>query len=174
MSWPPAPPPRGSARWPIVVMFVITLIAIGAAVAAWLRPTPEPQSAAPPALIFSDQQVADAKSKVCTAYEKVRRALAVNATRNGGDDPTAQLAVAVNARQVYVASSAHLLTILVDEPAIRPELATAARKLAGLFQVLTLDGLAADPNEQGHDAADQTLSTIQKPVQMNRTATLEP
>jgi hypothetical protein len=38
---------------------------------------------------------------------------------------------------------------------------TAARKPADLFQVLTLDGLAADPSEQGHDAADQTISTIQ-------------
>jgi hypothetical protein len=107
-------------------------------------------------------QVAEAKSSVCAAYERVRRALVANATRNGGDEPTAQLAVAVNARQVYVASSAHLLSVLADEPATPSDLAAAARKLASLFQVLTLDGLAADPNVQGHDAADQTLSTIQR------------
>jgi hypothetical protein len=142
-------------------LFAITFVAVGAAVAAWLRPMPETKSANPPVASFSGQQVADAKSKVCSAHEKVRRALTANSTRNGGDDPTAQLVIAVNARQVYVASSAHLLTVLADEPAAPSDLATASRKLASLFQVLTLDGLAADPNVEGHDAADQTLSTIQ-------------
>jgi hypothetical protein len=150
MPWPPSQLPRGPARWPVVVMFAITLVAVAAAVAAWLRPMPETNAATPSAPTFTEKQVSDAKASTCAAYEKVRRALVANASRTGGDDPTAPLAVAVNARQAYVASSAHLLTVL----------ATAARKLADLFQVLTLDGLAADPNEQGHDAADQTLSTI--------------
>jgi hypothetical protein len=143
-------------------MFVITLIAVGAAVAAWLRPVPETNPAAPSAPTFAEKQVSDAKATTCAAYEKVRRALVANASRNGGDDPTAQLAVAVNARQVYVASSAHLLTVLADQPATPSDLATAARKLADLFQVLTLDGLAADPNEQGHDAAGQTIQSLCK------------
>jgi hypothetical protein len=160
MPWPPSQLPRGPARWPVVVMFAITLVAVAAAVAAWLRPMPETNAATPSAPTFTEKQVSDAKASTCAAYEKVRRALVANASRTGGDDPTAQLAVAVNARQAYVASSAHLLTVLVDQPATPSDLATAARKLADLFQVLTLDGLAADPNEQGHDAADQTLSTI--------------
>ena len=143
------------------VMFLITLVAVGAAIAAWLRPVPHATSATPSAPTYSDQQVADAKSKVCAAYEKVQKALAANATRSGGDDPNAQLTVAVNARQVYVASSAYLLSTLASEPGAPADLATEVRKLADLFQVLTLDGLAADPNVQGHDAADQTLSTIQ-------------
>jgi hypothetical protein len=142
-------------------MFVITLVAVCAAVAAWLRPMPEAKSPAPTAATFTEKQVSEAKATTCAAYEKVRRALVANASRTGGDNPTAQLAVAVNARQVYVASSAHLLTALTDQPATPSDLATAARKIADLFQVLTLDGLAADPNVQGHDAADQTLSTIQ-------------
>jgi hypothetical protein len=40
MPWPPVQPPQGPARWPIVVMFAITLVAVGAAVATWLRPCP--------------------------------------------------------------------------------------------------------------------------------------
>jgi hypothetical protein len=51
-------------------MFAITLIAVGAAVAAWLRPIPEVKPASPSAPTFNDRQVADAKSKVCAAYEK--------------------------------------------------------------------------------------------------------
>jgi hypothetical protein len=69
-------------------MFAITPVAFGAAVAARLRPTPETKSAVPSA------QVADAKSHVCDAYAKIHHAVDVNAPRNGGSDPTSQLAVA--------------------------------------------------------------------------------
>jgi hypothetical protein len=160
MPWPPAQLSRVPARWPVFAMFAITLVAVGAAVAAWLRPMPEIKSASPSAPAYSDQQASKAKAKVCGGNQKVRRALSANATRSGGDDPTAQLAVAVNARQIYEAGSAYLLTLLREEPATPADLATAAGKLASLFQILTLDGLAADPNVQGHDSADQTLSTI--------------
>ena len=89
------------------VMLVITLVAVGAAVAAWLRPIPQAPAAAAPKPIYSNQQVADAKSKVCAAYEKVRRARVYEFNRNGGDDPTPNSLVAVNARQVFVAGSAY-------------------------------------------------------------------
>ena len=62
------------ARWPMFVMFLITLVAVGAAVAAWLRPMPHNTSATPAAPTYSEQQVADAKAKVCAAYEKVLNA----------------------------------------------------------------------------------------------------
>jgi hypothetical protein len=59
-------------------MFAITLVAVAAAVAAWLRPMPETKSAVPPTPTFSDQQVADAKSKVCAAYAEIHHAVDVN------------------------------------------------------------------------------------------------
>jgi hypothetical protein len=142
-------------------MFAITLVAVAAAVAAWLRPMPETKSDVSPAPTFSDQQVAEAKSKVCAAFQKVRRANETNATRNGGDDPNLQLLVAVNERQIYVASSAYLLTTFGDEPATPFDLAAAVRKLADEYQVVTLNFLASDTSKQERDAADQTLSTIQ-------------
>src|ERR1700733_821747 len=132
MPWSPAPPAalRKPARWPMFVMLVITLIAVGAAVAAWLRPIPQAPAAAPPKPTYSDQQVADAKSKVCGAFDKLWHVLQVNSTRNGGDDPTAQLVVAVNERQIYVSGSAYLLTTLSDEPATPSELAATVSQLA--------------------------------------------
>jgi hypothetical protein len=142
------------------IMLAITLIAVAAAVAAWLRPIPGTQAVAPPASSFSDQRVAGAKSRVCAGYQKIQRALDVNSTRSDGGDAAGQLAVAVNARQIYVAGSAYLLTILADEPATPSDLAAAARKLARLFQILALDGLASDPSVQTHNAANRTLSTI--------------
>lgn len=152
---------RQPTRWPAFVMLVMTLIAVAAAVAAWLRPMPDTTASTPPTPTFSDQQVADAKSKVCAAYEKIHHANFVNSSRSGGDDPTAQLAVALNQRQIYEAGSAYLLTTLDNEPATPPDLAAATRKLANVFQVLTLDNLASDPSVLQQNAANETALTIQ-------------
>jgi hypothetical protein len=143
------------------VMFLITLVAVAAAVAAWLRPIPHETSATPPAPTYSEQQVADAKSKVCAAYAKVHHAVDVNAPRKGGDDPTAQLAVATNMRQIYVVGSAYLLTTLGDEPATPGDLAAATRKLAELLQVLTVDGSVSDPSVEAYNAVNETGSQIE-------------
>jgi len=161
MSWPPAPPPPMGrpARWPMFVMLVITLVAVGAAVAAWLRPIPQ-APAAPPKPTYSAQQVADAKSKVCAAYRKIHHAVDMNASRSGGDDPTAQLVVKVNMRQIYVVGSAYLFTTLADEPATPPDLAAATSKLAHLMQDLVLAGLSSDPATP-YDAVNETSVTVE-------------
>jgi hypothetical protein len=143
------------------VMLLVTLIAVGAAVAAWLRPLPHYDSATIPAHTFSDQEIAEAKSKVCAAYEKVHHASVTNSGRTGGNDPTAQLAVAINERQIYEAGSAYLFTTLGNEPATPADLAAATRKLADVFQVLTIDNLASDPAVPEQDAANETALTIQ-------------
>jgi hypothetical protein len=122
---------------------------------------PEAKSSAPSAPTFSAQQVADAKSKVCSAYEKMHRARDINATRNGGDDPNTQLLVAVNMRQVFVAGSAHLLTTLAQEPATPRDLAESAQKLADLSQTITLDGLVSDASASAQNAFNATGQTIQ-------------
>jgi hypothetical protein len=157
MPWPP----RGPARWPVVVMFAITLVAVAAAVAAWLRPMPETKSAVPSAPTFTNQQLIDAKSNVCSAYAKVHHAVNTNVTRTTGVDPTAQLSVAVNMRQVYVAGGAHLLTTLADEPATPSDLATAAQKIARLFQVFVLEGLSSDPTARTSDEINATGQIIE-------------
>lgn len=141
-------------------MFAITLVAVGAAIAAWLRPIPHNTSATPPAPSYGDQQVADAKSKVCAAIEKVKKANTMNSNRNGGDDPNGQLLVAVNGRQVYIASSQYVLTTLGDEPAAPAELVAAGRRLANLYQVIAMDGLASDPSQEARDAASVTGTSI--------------
>jgi hypothetical protein len=160
MPWPPAAP-RGPARWPVFVMFAITLVAVAAAVAAWLRPTPEPRSTAPSMVTFSAQQVDEAKAKVCAAFEKTLKASTSNSGRSGGDDPNGQLLIAVTMRQVFMSSSVYLLKALAEEPAAPAELAAAVKKLADLLQLITIDGMAGDPNDPGHDAASKTAETIQ-------------
>jgi hypothetical protein len=142
-------------------MFAITLVAVAAAVAAWLRPMPEAKSPAPSAPTFSAQQVADSKSKVCAAYAKIHRAVDVNAPRNGGNDPTSQLAVATNMRQIYVVGSAYLLTELADEPATPSDLAATTGKVARLLQVLTIEGSVSDPSVEAYNEVNQTGTAIE-------------
>ncbi|WP_428342466.1 hypothetical protein [Mycobacterium sp.] len=143
-------------------MFVITLVAVGAAVAAWLRPVQDRDAVAPLTPTFSSQQVFDAQSRVCAAYAKIHHAVDTNASRTGGNDPTAQLAVAVNMRQVYVVGSAHLFTALADEPATATDLAAATRKIAGMFQDLALEGLASDDTAPTLAAINQTGAMIER------------
>jgi hypothetical protein len=162
--WGP-PPPRAfsrPARWPVFVMLLITLVAVGAAVAAWLRPMPHATSAAPSAPTYTELQVADAKSKVCAAYEKVQNAVNVNAVRNGGDDPNVQVMVATTQRQVFVIGSAYLMTTLAEEAATPSDLKAAANDLAHLYQVVTLDGLVGNSNDAVRNSANQAGFKIQE------------
>jgi hypothetical protein len=143
-------------------MLLITLVAVGAAVAAWLRPIPHTTSVTPAAPSYSDQQVADAKEKVCAAFEKVLKTSSVNSARTAGDDPNSQLLIAVNMRQVFVVSSLYLSTTLAEQPAAPPDLAAAVKKLIDLYQVVTLDGLVGDRNDPGHNAANEAGVKIQE------------
>jgi hypothetical protein len=143
------------------VMLLITLVAVAAAVGAWLRPIPHNTSAPPPAPTYSEQQIADAKAKVCAAFEKVHHVLQMNSTRSGGDDPNSQLLVAINARQIFMTGSAYLLTTLSDDPATTPDLAAAVSKLAHLYQVITMDGLASDLSVPSQNTANATASEIE-------------
>jgi hypothetical protein len=139
---PPVPPPagpfppvlhiasHGPARWPMFIMLLIALIAVAAAAAAWLRPIPGAHALTSPPPSFSQQRVAGAKSRVCAGYGKIQHALDANSTQNGGD-PAAQRGAGVNTRQIYVAGSAYLLTVLADEPATPSDLAAAAPSSPG-------------------------------------------
>lgn len=168
-SPPPWPAPPIAARsevtkWPGLAAIAIALVAVGLAIGAWFRPLPDakPPSASP-GPTFSDQQVAAAKTGVCAAYHQVRQALDSAGARNGGTDPTASLAVATASRQALDAGSRYLLTKLAEEPATNPELATAVRKLADLYQAITISYLADFTESEIkplRQAADQPTATI--------------
>jgi hypothetical protein len=131
------------------VMLLLTLVAVGASVSQWLYQTRDTKPMTAPATAYSEQQVADAKSKICSAFENVWNAEKVAGGRNGGTDPTATLAVATSIRQVLDFGSRYLVNQLGAEPATPADLATAVRQLSDIYQELTinyLDGLTnADP-----------------------------
>ncbi len=142
---------------------VALLVTLGVAIVGWFRPLP---AKPPPAPTYSDQQVAEAKAAVCTAYEQIRKAGDVAGARNGASDPTAILTVATSTRQVLEVGSRYLITKLDTEPATPPDLAAAVRKLADVYQEMTvdyLDGLSNSDPELGPllRAGDEAHSTIE-------------
>lgn len=132
------------------VLVVALLVTLGVAFVGWFRPVP---AKPPPAPVYSDQQIADAKAKVCAAFEKVHQAVQSNFARDQGTDPNQQLLVAVAGQQALLAGSAYLQTTLSEEEATPGDLAAAVRKLIVVFQGLTVDYL----NGHGSPEVDPSL-----------------
>jgi hypothetical protein len=123
------------ARWPAFTALAIAFIALAVGLTAWLRPAPR-NNQPPPKPTYTDQQTADAKAKVCAAYEKLDRAVGVlNALPKSSDT----LVTAMNTRQVFDVFSRYLLATLADEPATPADLAAAVRKDASSLEEAVID-----------------------------------
>ena len=148
----------------MITSLAIAFIALGVAIGSWFRPTPANKRA--PIPNYTNQQVTEAKTAVCAAYEKVSKAGDVAGARTSGSDPTSILTVATSTRQVLDAGSRYLLAKLDAEPATPPDLAAAVRRLANVYQEMTmdyLDGLTnSDPElSPSLRAGDEAHSTIE-------------
>lgn len=133
-------------------LMVALLVTLGVAIAGWFRPAPANKVPAAPR--YTDQQMADAKAKVCSTYEQVRKAVVANTSRNGGDDPTATLAVAANARTALYDGGDYLSKTLAQEPATPPELAKAIQILVNSYQQLAIDYMAEVPDSEQQSSRD--------------------
>jgi hypothetical protein len=141
------------ARWPALSALAIALIALAVGVAAWFRSTPH-NNQPPPKPAYTDQQIADGKQTVCAAYEKVRQAVSVNTGRSGGDDPTAVIAVAANARIALYDGGDYLLKKLDQTPASPDDLTKAVRDLVSAYQQMAIDYLANAPDTEQQSSRD--------------------
>ena len=133
---------------------VIALAAMALAIGSWFRPLPSSKASAPPAPIYTDQQVASTKANVCAAYEKVRQAVSVNTGRSSGDDPATIMAVAANARIALYDGGNYLLTGLNENPAAPTELANSVRALVSAYQQMAIDYLASAPDPEQQSSRD--------------------
>jgi hypothetical protein len=141
------------------------LLALGVAIGSWFHPVPDNKSTAPPPKpIYTDQQITVAKTDICGAYGQVRRALDAAGARNGGSDATANLAVATASRQALDVGSRYLVTKLAEQPATSPDLAAAVRKLADLYQQITVSYLA--------NASDSEIDPLFRTVEQS-TSTID-
>jgi hypothetical protein len=132
-----APPMRlgRQARWPTFTALAIALIALAVGVAAWFRATPH-NNQPPPKPTYTQQQIADAKAKVCAAFGKLDRAGGVLITLSKSSD---ELVGAINTRQVFDVFSRYLLATLAEEPATPADLATAIREQATTLEEVVID-----------------------------------
>jgi hypothetical protein len=129
------------ARWAILVApSLIAVVALGVAIWALLRAP----SDTPP--VPDAQQVADAKGRVCAAYNTVRTAVGLQTQAEVSPDPIASQAIAANARLAMAVGSQHLIDNL--SPAVPPELADLIRSLATDLQNLTINALAGTAGDE--------------------------
>jgi hypothetical protein len=162
--WPQVAPSRPQ-RWPVFASLVIALVAVGLAIGSWLRPLPSAKAPSTPA--YTDQQVADAKTNVCAAFEKVQHAVNLANTHGGSADYSTQLAAAALTHEALDAGSRYLLTKLAEEPATPPDLAAAVRNGANADQealIGYLNGLSAsDPAMQpALNSSDEATATVRR------------
>lgn len=140
---------------------VALLVTFVVAIVGWFRPMPAKPAPAP---TYSNQQVAEAKAKVCAAFNKVDNAVRATSARDRGSDYATQLASAVNVRQSLVAGSQYLLTTLNEEPATPADLASNIRSLVNAYQLLTIDLLADAPDSEKNPtvrSGDEATSTLE-------------
>jgi hypothetical protein len=142
---------------------VIALLAtLAVAIVGWFRSVP---AKPPPPPTYTAQQTADAKAKVCAAYEKAHSAVKASSARDEGTEPTAQLAFALNGRQALLAGSEYLRTVLSAEPATPNDLATTVWKLTDVFQELVVDylnGMNESQMESPLQAGNEATLTIER------------
>lgn len=151
---------RRPSRWLAFACLTVALLAVGIAISSWFRPTAETKHAvtlAPPN--YSEQQIAEAKTKSCEAYHKVHKAVLVNTGRSGGNDPIALLGVAANARIALYDGGDYLKRTLAEQPATPPDLADAIRQLASAYQQLAINYMA----EANDSEIDSSLHAGDKP-----------
>lgn len=102
---------------------------------------------------------------MCTAWHKFHRALTAVTGKNGGSDPTAVLAVAVNVRLALHAGSQYLINELDANPATPPEIAQSIRDLANAYYEVAIDQLGEAPDAElqplGRQAEQATDAIIQ-------------
>jgi hypothetical protein len=132
-------------------LVIALLVTLAVAIVGWFRPVP---ATPPPPPTYTAQQTADAKAKVCSTYEQVRKAVVATTSRSGGEDPTATLAVAANARAALYNGGDYLSKALAQEPATPPELATAIHTLVNSYQKLAIDYLSEVPDSEQQSSRD--------------------
>jgi hypothetical protein len=125
------------------VALAIALIALAAAIAAWLLPTPNH---------FSGQQSAKAKTNVCSTYTVVRNAVAQGTPNPKPNDPVSDTAVAANVRLAMIGGSSYLKETLAAEPAAPADLTKLVNSMANTL------------NQMGFAYLLRTDATVKQPL----------
>jgi hypothetical protein len=151
--WQAAPPRGQSGRGLTYAALATALIAAVLAIVGWFRPSPPPPPAHPAAPTYSEQQIADAKTRACTAVDVVHKGVVLQSGANKADavsaDPALAEAQAANARLSIIGGSWYLRDHL--EPATPQPLADTVRHLTDVMLDMGANYLAGtrdtDPSQ---------------------------
>ncbi|WP_319435892.1 hypothetical protein [Mycobacterium sp. RTGN5] len=149
---------------PTIIAIVIAVIAVAVAIGAWFRPAPKPET--PAAKTYSEQEVADAKQKICDAFETVQSTLEASSNQAPPDpnDVMQKFVLSVNGRLASHAGGEYLYRQIAENPAAPAELAAAAGELASAYERATLAQIAQsdksklDPIYKSADAAASRIT----------------
>jgi hypothetical protein len=123
----------------------VALTSLCVAIASWFRPTEDKAHPAEPG--YSEQQIADAKSAVCDAYDVIYKALQTAGARSSSDESIA-FALAVEMKLAFHASGDYLVSTIHKNPATPTALARATQRLADAYHRVILDQLGEAPDTQ--------------------------
>jgi hypothetical protein len=142
------------SRWGRILLPITLVVAIAAAaLSGWLL-IRLAQEGTPNSPNYSGAQRADAKQKICTATDLVRKGVSLNTNLQppgGPEDVTGSLAVAANARVALYDGGQYLLARL--DPATPPELADAVKKFGNLLMDIGAGATSGQQNSEPEQAA---------------------
>jgi hypothetical protein len=138
------------ARWPTFTALAIALVALAVGIAALFRSTPHNDHASPTPT-YTQQQIADAKAKVCAAVGKFNLAVSVGNSLPKSSDA---LVTDLNSRQIFDVFSRLFLATLTEEPATPADLATAVREQASALEEAVI------AYQDGHGISDPEMRPI--------------
>jgi hypothetical protein len=133
--------PRSVALPIAICAAVIGLAALGLSIWGLVRHPHETAT--------SSLSPADAKTKACTAFSTVARAVSLQTNAQPGEDPTARAAVAANARLATLGGGQYLMAAL--DPSTPNDIAEPARSFASALTDIgmsQLAGAASDNQDQ--------------------------
>lgn len=135
----------GLSRLTSLAALVIAVIAATLAIVGWFFPHKSASSSSAPT--YSDQQIKDAKTHICTAFMLVDRAVVKNTHLKNPPEggPVGQFSVATSARLALYGGGAYLRDQLNINPAAPADLAKSANALSTTLQELGIGYLASSP-----------------------------
>jgi hypothetical protein len=133
---------------------VVAAIAVAIAIGAWFRPSSDARPEVDSAPKFSDQQVGEAKTNVCSAYGKVGK-VSSGAAGLTADDPATRFSISVNSRLASEVASNYLIKTLDENPATPPDLGDGIRGIASAYVDVVLGQLAGETDEETQPAYDK-------------------
>lgn len=141
-------PAAGALSIPTIAALVLSVVAIGLAVAGWFYPSSSQK--------FSAQQGQDSRANICNAQFVVRKATQVNTNAQNPvpGEVAGDIAVNTNARLSLFAGGSYLRQLLVANPATPADLAKAVGDMSDTLEALSINYLA------GHEPGDD----VQQPL----------